>query len=72
MDANSIITIVSTLGFPIVACGAMGAFVKYMYDTMNKRLDAETEKHSEEMDKVTEALNNNTQALTVLTERLNK
>lgn len=72
MDANTVMTLVSTLGFPIVACGACGAFVKYMYDTMMKKLDDESRRHAEEMKTVVDALNNNTLAVTMLTERLKR
>lgn len=70
MNIIDISTLITTVGFPIVVCIAAGFALKYMYDTMMKRLDEESRRHHEEMEKVTEALNNNTQALTVLTERL--
>lgn len=50
---------VSTLGFPIVMCGAM-----FWY--MVKEKDS----HKEEMNSVTEALNNNTIMLQKLCDRL--
>lgn len=59
MDVNSLIQLVSSLGFPIVCCGAL--FWKMV------KTD---EQHKEEMDKVTEALNNNTIALTKLSDKL--
>lgn len=59
MDVNSVIQLVSSLGFPIVCCGAL--FWKMV------KTD---EQHKEEMDKVTEALNNNTIALTKLSDKL--
>lgn len=52
MDANAIMTMVQTLGFPIVCCGAL-------FWWMMK----ESDNHKAEMEKVTDALNNNTQAL---------
>lgn len=49
MDANVIMTAVSTLGFPIVMCGAL--FWKMVrQDTL----------HKEEQEKLTTAINNNT------------
>jgi hypothetical protein len=59
MDVNSIIQLVGSLGFPIVAAGALFWYV-------NKT----DERHKEEMDKVSAALNNNTIALTKLVEKL--
>lgn len=61
MDVNSIIQLVGSLGFPIVACGALFW-----------RMVKSDEQHKEEMNKMSEALNNNTSALVKLTERLDK
>lgn len=52
MDWNMISTIISSVGFPIACCAAL-------FYQMNKQ----SEQHKEEMDKVTQALNNNTLAL---------
>lgn len=59
MDVNAVNTAISTLGFPIVMCGAM-------FWNMLKEKDA----HKEEMNSVTEALNNNTLILQKLCDRL--
>lgn len=83
MDVNQVIQIVSTLGFPIVMCGAMGWYVYHITEThtnyTNQReeehrheVEKLNERHKEEMEKVTEALNNNTLALTKLCERMDK
>lgn len=61
MDANAIIQIVGSLGFPIVMCGAL--FWRQVKSD---------EQHREEMDKLSEALNNNTQAIIKLSDNLNK
>lgn len=61
MDVNSLIQLVGSLGFPIVACGALFW-----------RMIKSDEQHKEEMNKMSEALNNNTSALVKLTERLDK
>ena len=61
MDVNTLIQIVGSLGFPIVACGALFW-----------RMVKSDEQHKEEMNKISEALNNNTSALVKLTERLDK
>lgn len=61
MDANTIIQLVGSLGFPIVMCGAL-------YWRMLKS----DEQHKAEMDKLSEALNNNTIALTKLSDKFEK
>lgn len=57
---NMILTAISTVGFPIVVAAAM-------FWKMNKQ----DEDHKQEMGKVTEAINNNTIALTKLLDKLN-
>lgn len=61
MDVNALIQLVGSLGFPIVACGALFW-----------RVVKSDEQHKEEMNKMSEALNNNTSALVKLTEKLEK
>lgn len=72
MTASDIVTLITTVGFPIVMCGGMAWYVKYITD--NNRLDItrEREQHNEEMTKVTEAINNNTLALQHLTDMIGK
>ena len=60
MDAETIIKIVSTLGFPIVACIAL-----FWYMTR------QAESHRQEMDGLKESLNENTTVLTSLKEIMN-
>lgn len=59
MDPNVVTTIINNVGFPIATF-----FVCAWY--INKQSD----NHKEEIGKITEALNNNTVALTKLVERL--
>lgn len=61
MDMNTVLQIIGSVGFPIVMC-------LLMYDRMGKQDDL----HREEMNKLNESLNNNTQALIRLTEKLDK
>lgn len=81
MDANAIGSLIASLGFPIVACGAMAIFiVKRMaandekLETLRKeqREDIMTiqKEHKEEVQKMSDALDNNTRALEKLTEKL--
>lgn len=57
--AQMVITAISTVGFPIVMCGAL--FWK---------MDKQDKEHKEEMNKSTEAINNNTVALQKLMQML--
>lgn len=61
MDANTIIQIVGSLGFPVVMCGAL----------FWRQIKSD-EQHKEEMNKLSEALNNNTQAIIKLSDKLDK
>lgn len=61
MDANTIIQLVGSLGFPIVMCGALFW-----------RMVKSDEQHKQEMDKLSVALNNNTIAITNLSDKLDK
>lgn len=60
MDINIILQAISTVGFPIVVAAAM-------FWKMNK----EDEDHKVEMEKVTEAVNNNTLVIQKLVDKLN-
>lgn len=68
MDSNVILQMIGQYAFPVVACCAMGYYVKYSTDENNKRLDNLNAQHKEEMSQVTHALNNNTLALQHLTD----
>lgn len=57
--AQMVITAISTVGFPIVMCGAL--FWK---------MDKQDKEHKEEMNKSTEAINNNTVVLQNLMQML--
>lgn len=66
MDAQAIMQAISTVGFPIVCCLCMGWYVKYSTDKNREELAKVNEQHKEEMTEVTQAINNNTIALTQL------
>ena len=71
MDSN-IVQLISTLGFPIVACIALAWYVKYTTDQNNKEVAEMRKEHQDEINKVTEALNNNTLALQHLVDHLDE
>jgi len=60
MDFQSVVTAISTVGFPAVVCIIL-LYINYK----------QNEQHKEELTKVTEALNNNTVALTKLSDMIN-
>lgn len=70
MDFEGIVSLISTIGFPIVCCLMMGWYVKYISDANRAEIDKINERHRAEMTEVTTAINNNTIALTKLCERL--
>lgn len=59
MDITNVIQAISTVGFPIAMCLILMWYIKSNDDN-----------HKEEMDKITDALNNNTVALTKLASKL--
>ena len=60
MDISTITNVIGSIGFPIAMCIMLFDWIKKL-----------EEQHKEEMTKVVESLNNNTQALTILTEKIN-
>ena len=67
---NSVVQIISTLGFPISMCIGACVFIKYQFDANNKNVDEMRKEHKEEVKSMTEALNNNTLALQRLIDKL--
>ena len=59
MDFPEILTAISTVGFPIVACIVLAVI-----------LYRQNEAHKQEMNEVKEAINNNTIALTKLADKI--
>ena len=60
MSAQGIVTLIQSVGFPIVMCGLMTWYVKYITDKNREQITAEREAHKEEMNEVVKAINNNT------------
>lgn len=61
-----IINLISQYAFPIAACIAMGWYVKYSHDYFRNDYMSIMNKHKEEMDAITAAVNNNTAAINSL------
>jgi len=70
------IQLISSLGFPIVACIVMAIYVKDITKESREDTKLLNEQHTQEMnafkDEIKEALNNNTIALTKLCERIDR
>lgn len=60
MDANTLITMIGSLGFPIVACIAMGWFFAKVNDNYRNDIKELQTTHREEVKAMTDAINNNT------------
>ena len=63
-----ILALIGQYAFPIVACVAMGWYVKDQGDKNRQQLDKIMESHKLEIKEITIALNNNTLALQRLTD----
>ena len=63
MDYATISSLIQTVGFPAVCVLGMGWYVKYITDQHHEDLQKMQDQHRQEMNDVTQALNNNTLAL---------
>lgn len=72
MNMGDIVSLISTVGFPIVCCIAMGWYVKYTTDKNREQINEMNTQHKAEMDVLTAAINNNTLALQKLSDKLEK
>ena len=70
MDFSLFLQAVTSLGFPVVCCGAVMWYVKYLTDANRAEIDDINMQHREEMQQITQAVQNNTEALIRLTEKL--
>ena len=72
MDAGTISSLISNVGFPIVCFLAAAWYVKYREDKNDEKIDKIITMHDAENKRMVEALNNNTVAITKLTDALGK
>lgn len=70
MDLNVLISMIGSLGFPIVACVFIAMFFNKTQDNYRADIKEMQATHKAETDKMTEALNNNTMALQRLIDKL--
>lgn len=71
MDLNSISNVISVVGFPIVCCGALAYYVKYIVDKDRDEIQRLNELHRDQLNKITDALNNNTVVIQELKQIIN-
>ena len=70
MDANTLVTLIGSLGFPIVACVGIAWFFAKVNDNYRSDIKEMNSQHKEEMEKMTEAINNNTLVIQKLIDRM--
>lgn len=69
---NDVVQIISAVGFPIVAALGCAYFVKWQYEQNQKQLEEMRKEHKEEVQKMTDALNNNTLVIQKLVDKFDK
>ena len=72
MDYSIIVTMVGSLGFPIVACIFIAVFFSKTQDNYRADIKEMQNTHKAETDKMTEAINNNNLLLQRLLDRFDK
>ena len=76
MESQTIIQMISSVGFPIVMCLLMMYYIKYREDKNTETTKELNKAHTEEMmmfkDEMKKSLDNNTEALNRLAEKLSR
>lgn len=72
MDIGSIMQAISSLGFPIVACIAIAWYFNKVNENYRADIKELNSRNREQLDKLTEAISNNTVAVARLVEKLDK
>ena len=70
MDIQMILTAIGTVGFPIVACCAMGYFFAKVNDNYRNDIKELQANHKEEVKAMTDAINQNTLVIQKLCDSL--
>lgn len=70
MDFTQIAALISSVGFPIVACIGMAYFFSRVNDNYRNDIKEMNSQHKAEMDAMTSAVQNNTLALQQLIDRM--
>lgn len=69
---NDVVQIISAVGFPIVAALGCAYFVKWQYEQNQKQIEEMRKEHKEEVQKMTDALNNNTLVIQKLVDKFDE
>ena len=69
---NDIVNIITTVGFPIAACIAIAWFYHQTNTHYREDIKEMTAMHKDEMDRMTEAINNNTLVIQKLVDHLDR
>lgn len=72
MDANTFITLISNVGFPIAACVCMGWFVAKNNENTTKQINFLNKERQTTLEEITKALENNTKIIQQLYDYLIK
>ena len=72
IGVDDVIKLIQLVGFPATLCIVLLIGFKYIFDKFMAEMSQERESHRQEMETVTTAVNNNTVALTKLSEKLDK
>lgn len=70
IGVDEVIKLIQLVGFPATLCIVLLIGFKYIFDKFMAEMSQERESHRQEMETVTTAVNNNTVALTKLSEKL--
>ena len=70
MSIDVILQMIGSYAFPIVACVAMGIYVKDCNKENRNMFDKERDAHKEEVRQITEAITNNTLVMQRLLDKL--
>ena len=72
IGVDEVFKLIQLVGFPATLCIILLIGFKYIFDKFMAEMTQERESHRQEMETVTTAVNNNTVALTKLSEKLDK
>ena len=67
---SEVVNVISSVGFPIVIALLMAWYIKYIDDKHDKEITRLNNDHKKEMMSMVEAVNNNTNALNMLTSKM--
>lgn len=72
MDITAIMQAISSLGFPIVACIAIAWYFNKVNENYRNDIKELSSQNKEQLEKLTEAISNNTVAVARLVDKLDK